>query len=627
MDTAQDPAQFRYEPLPDSRTYIRLLQIQHSEPEQTIRCTLTPFLLEKAPPYHAVSYTWGDPKSTTSITLNHRNMVIRENCDYALRQASAAHHGAYLWIDAICINQHDNAEKSHQVAIMATFYRQAARVLSCVGQHSPDSLLIFDVLKRYDDYFADFYNTMTVHFGEMENDWITQSWRHFEAEHSKWSPMLLGLREKLIGALSNFIERPYFSRVWILQELYMGNGRITVCCGIDRGPLSSLFALSIWVTNWWYRSTGLVDRSAGLLFRGLTPRSHYSVDVNRKIIFQRPNGLALGAGPNISPSRLWDVLEALRRYACEDPRDKIYGVLALVNWEDRPRPLPDYKKDILQLAKEVFGILLVSEPDDLGTWYNQSFLNMVHHVRLMMNVPSQHKTLRSTIRATGDPSGDQTMLRKPKYPRYADVRWRGTRLSLLPKDARVKHDDVLFLKSEPQDRGLHAEIVDRKGKIIAYAPKATAKDDWFVECLFWSQARPKIHAGTAARLRSASWSSLLYRLHYDSNILILRQDHEGNFRIVGPAFSAMDRKPGLKLPAPLCFKIWWDLEDALLLESLFSRYTRRTKKEIAKLGDWSKMRIFAHPDSTIVKGPFEPEEIREALQFRNFAAFREPGWD
>jgi hypothetical protein len=43
----------------------------------------------------------------------------------------------YLWIDALCINQDDDYERSAQVAIMGRIYQTARRVISWIGLSDP----------------------------------------------------------------------------------------------------------------------------------------------------------------------------------------------------------------------------------------------------------------------------------------------------------------------------------------------------------------------------------------------------------------------------------------------------------------------------------------------------------
>ncbi|KAK5110881.1 hypothetical protein LTR85_000691 [Meristemomyces frigidus] len=51
-----------------------------------------------------------------------------------------------VWIDALCINQEDMLEKSHQVAMMADIYQRASLVYACLGPHCDDSDFLFEQL-------------------------------------------------------------------------------------------------------------------------------------------------------------------------------------------------------------------------------------------------------------------------------------------------------------------------------------------------------------------------------------------------------------------------------------------------------------------------------------------------
>jgi hypothetical protein len=53
-----------------------------------------------------------------------------------LRVSDGSDRGRVLWIDALCINQDDDAERVHQVGIMGSIYRQARQVLVWLG--TPD---------------------------------------------------------------------------------------------------------------------------------------------------------------------------------------------------------------------------------------------------------------------------------------------------------------------------------------------------------------------------------------------------------------------------------------------------------------------------------------------------------
>jgi hypothetical protein len=138
---ATDAPAFDYEPLPDPRTHLRLLRILKGSFDRPIVCELSCWAIDRAPPYIAVSYTWGEAGSVSVIAINGKSMTIRKNCEYVLQQQASVRGSAqcYFWVDAICINQRGVQEKNHQVALMGKIYKTATDVYACVGPHADDS--------------------------------------------------------------------------------------------------------------------------------------------------------------------------------------------------------------------------------------------------------------------------------------------------------------------------------------------------------------------------------------------------------------------------------------------------------------------------------------------------------
>jgi len=76
-----------------------------------------------------LSYTWDDQKPTRDITCNEKSLYVTENVFQALRRLrSREGRKLFLWIDAICINQKNEAEKTSQVSIMGDIYARAQKV-------------------------------------------------------------------------------------------------------------------------------------------------------------------------------------------------------------------------------------------------------------------------------------------------------------------------------------------------------------------------------------------------------------------------------------------------------------------------------------------------------------------
>jgi hypothetical protein len=71
--------------------------------------------------YFALSYTWGDPTLTRSIMVNGCEVTVTANLESALRHIRMATREMVLWVDAVCINQNDETEKTAQVRMMQCF--------------------------------------------------------------------------------------------------------------------------------------------------------------------------------------------------------------------------------------------------------------------------------------------------------------------------------------------------------------------------------------------------------------------------------------------------------------------------------------------------------------------------
>lgn len=142
-------------PLPNPSLYIRLVQVEDADTyEGTIKCSLTSWSISEAPAYQAISYTWGDPDSTSRIIVNGKNLQVHNNCEYALRQARWHGGSQYIWIDSICINQADIEERGRQVAQMDRVFRNSTCILACLGPHSDESDFLMTFLGKHADFLT-----------------------------------------------------------------------------------------------------------------------------------------------------------------------------------------------------------------------------------------------------------------------------------------------------------------------------------------------------------------------------------------------------------------------------------------------------------------------------------------
>jgi hypothetical protein len=140
-----------YQPINKSSRDIRLLNLHRGEWQDDIECELHVVSLDEKPKYEALSYTWGSGSSTKPIFVNSNEVRVTVNLEAALRHIRNANQSHTLWIDALCINQKDVAEKTHQVALMAEIYKGCTHCyawLGCPGEYlerdrrSPDETVL-----------------------------------------------------------------------------------------------------------------------------------------------------------------------------------------------------------------------------------------------------------------------------------------------------------------------------------------------------------------------------------------------------------------------------------------------------------------------------------------------------
>jgi len=126
---------FQHLPLNHRRPSIRLIKIRPelSEPEGAISCEIRHATIDST--YTCLSYVWGGEDRGCWITLNNEYFWIRENLWQFLWEARRKPHilDEWLWIDALCIDQASDAERTHQVQQMGRIYSGAVRVISWLG--------------------------------------------------------------------------------------------------------------------------------------------------------------------------------------------------------------------------------------------------------------------------------------------------------------------------------------------------------------------------------------------------------------------------------------------------------------------------------------------------------------
>jgi hypothetical protein len=169
---------FVYEPLePD---HIRVLQLAAGKKGDTLSGEiLITSIDDDSFEYNALSYMWGDPAPTNTIYLSGKALPIASNLNTALHYLRYTDRPLIIWIDAICINQEDEIERTEQVQLMRRLYSGASTVRVWINEPDIDanSQAVTALRNFRDDIDAmcndgqDFETTMNLTLGEDPSFW------------------------------------------------------------------------------------------------------------------------------------------------------------------------------------------------------------------------------------------------------------------------------------------------------------------------------------------------------------------------------------------------------------------------------------------------------------------------
>ncbi|KAF3771318.1 HET-domain-containing protein [Cryphonectria parasitica EP155] len=261
---------------------FRLLEVLPGGPGDPVAVHLLESDLSKGPKYEAVSYTWGDPSTKQVIQVERSwtssntdalqpattSFEVTVNCYNAIRRLRSAAEKRVLWIDAICIDQRSTREKTHQLSIMAQIYSSASQVLVHLGEAADDSDAVMD-------WINELYEPSD--YGQLSDS------------SSRYQP-----DNELIH---KFLCRPWFHRIWVLQEIAHATSA-TVYCGSKESSWASLQNFKQW---------------------GISSAFRHSKDIRYGSFSQR----------------LMGKLAETRHCQASDPRDKLFAILPLLDLETR----------------------------------------------------------------------------------------------------------------------------------------------------------------------------------------------------------------------------------------------------------------------------------------------------
>ncbi|GAB7325568.1 hypothetical protein MBLNU13_g09567t1 [Cladosporium sp. NU13] len=422
---------FVHEPLQDPGNEIRLIQVTLSgDRDDEIQCTITPYAVNKAPPYVAVSYTWGDISCGRHVRVNGKQLYIGQNSWMVLWQARLHQLASPLWMDVLSIDQASDVEKSIQVGMMGRIYKTAMYTFVSLGSHDNDSRFLAEQIQAHIDFVkhrriqdTELYALGCSACGGRITDWCEGARKHDGVEHSvldhprpefrfecgcvecgqTLSPKFYELRQnaehrfsmvcsncaqahlegtdselwraryvltdelksmsrtdvevlqdrlqtsarlydldqethqRIFDALSALSLRAYFTRLWIIQEVRQAHS-VLIACG------DSLFG---------FLELGVISHDLFLEPQTDIHQQRWTNLDRRDLSWYMQVFLSWMDGSVVEESNIWSLVDTFKSSRCYDPRDRVFGLLALVHPDSPTRLRPDYTKSVTEVVLEL----------------------------------------------------------------------------------------------------------------------------------------------------------------------------------------------------------------------------------------------------------------------------------
>ncbi|KAI9708915.1 MAG: hypothetical protein M1820_003609 [Bogoriella megaspora] len=325
---------------------IRLMILRPAKADhERIRCKLANESLENSFDFEALSYVWGDSSDRRVIEVDGVDFTITSNLDTALRHLR--YHDSkprVLWVDAVCIDQSNHAERSFQVRQMRGIFSKAREVIIWLGPESRTTAQAFNTITRNIKKFDKFLDEVPEPPDHSLPGGVSTQPRDLKRVALGYStpsgrfPFLFNSGE--VDAIIKLLNRPWFRRIWVIQEIAFA-ATATVYCGKVRFRWDDIaFA------------TGLIRDS---LFNRPTPTELIGLSIEKE------NGLraslmffALVQRRCGQPYGLNRLLSTFSTFQMTDPRDRVYAVLGLsADFCSGKSPLsvlqPDYSLSLQQV--------------------------------------------------------------------------------------------------------------------------------------------------------------------------------------------------------------------------------------------------------------------------------------
>ncbi|POS70226.1 hypothetical protein DHEL01_v211380 [Diaporthe helianthi] len=351
-------SEYQYPPLAAESDHIRILDLFPGEEDAPIRARLDTCSLSDRPSYEAISYAWGSKTDNAVVIICEGgvdyNIEIPKSLHMALKRLR--HHSEHrsMWADAICMNQADNEEKNHQVRLMRKIYQKATVVDIWLGDD--------DNIPCRGKSLLEVINQISQRQQALPPPEDRETWT----------------------ALRRFYDRPWFTRVWCLQEAILAlSAKIMLGEHSTSWKHVGLTARMVYDAPMWLRLRSDSDASRGVYHTVIMYWLSHRIKVQQYTPFL-------------------EILRCTRKFLASDFRDKIYGILGIPTTDSDPdagdpflepnytKTLPEvYIKCASVIVQKTQSLRLLSDVqhENLATW-TADVLERIEAGDTLVTVPS-----------------------------------------------------------------------------------------------------------------------------------------------------------------------------------------------------------------------------------------------
>jgi hypothetical protein len=333
--------------------------------------------------------------------MNNAEIRVTGNLRIALEHLRHEDDDITLWIDALCINQGHVIEKEEQVQQMKHIYEDAINTIIWLGPAGNDSDKVILEFNRVGAYMLNhgIYDLVIQMANIPGEKSLNENFHRLVADiKKKFTDLFDDALENLPGTLhlmsaaQNLLSRPYWERVWILQE-FVVSSEVQIQCGRSKisfehfhGALFYLPMVHLHLVQTLYAQLLAVMDQCG--FESIDPllKSQFlalgplAFDYNSSALFGMRRSYQLARDAKMTLTSLLSRTHISGKAEAKDDKDRIFALLGMAS--DTYGIKPDYSplKECHTIYTLAAGAIIASGEVDL--------LSFSQHQAKKLEVPS-----------------------------------------------------------------------------------------------------------------------------------------------------------------------------------------------------------------------------------------------